>query len=330
MATTEYGTISQRTAAWAATEMLAHAEPVIVMQPYAQTKQIPKNKAASVKFRRPVPFAAATTPLTEGVAPTARAMAYADVTVALLQYGDVVEITDKVQDLAEDPVLKDATMLCGEQAGETTEALTFGVAKGGSSVFYANGTGRTDVNTAVTVTKLRAVTRFLKAQRARFITEKLAGSPNYKTEPIGQAFLAFGHTDLEADIRGLSGFTPVELYGTGQKALPYEIGKIESLRVLLSPLFTPFADGGGDKGTMVSTTGVKADVYPLIIMGKEALGVTVLKGAGAIVPSVLAPGVPRGGDPLGQKGTVGWKTWFAAARLNEAWMTRLEVGATAL
>ena len=40
---------------------------------------------------------------------------------------------------------------------------------------------------------------------------------------------------------------------------------------------------------------------------------------------VLNPNVPRGGDPLGQRGSAGWKASHAAVILNDAWMHRLEV-----
>ncbi|MCD2476522.1 N4-gp56 family major capsid protein, partial [Staphylococcus aureus] len=72
------------------------------------------------------------------------------------------------------------------------------------------------------------------------------------------------------------------------------------------------------------------DVYPIVIVGQDAYGTVALKGATAITPMVLNPGTPRGGDPLGQRGTVGWKTYFTAIRLNEAWMARLEVAVTDL
>ena len=55
MSGSSYGDISQRTAAWAATEMLEHARPIIVLSDYGQSKPMPKNKAEQVKFRRPVP-----------------------------------------------------------------------------------------------------------------------------------------------------------------------------------------------------------------------------------------------------------------------------------
>ncbi len=188
--TTTYGVINQRTAAWAATEMLRHAEPVIVLGKFGVVKPLPKNKADTVKFRRPVPFAAATVPLQEGVTPTAQKMQYEDVTVTLKQYGRPIEITDFVADLAEDPVLKDASMLAGEQAALTTELVAYGAIKGGTNVFYANGTARTAVNTPISLNKQRAVTRSLHAQKAMQATTILGGSPDFSTHPIEAGYIA--------------------------------------------------------------------------------------------------------------------------------------------
>lgn len=330
MAITEYGDISQRTAAWAATEMLAHAEPIIVLGKFGQTKPLPKNKAKEIKFRRPVPFTVSTTQLTEGVTPTAQQMSYEDVDATMGQYGGVCEITDQVADMAEDPVLKDATELSGEQAAETMEMVCYGKIKAGTNVTYGNGSARTDVNTAVSLNKLRAITRSLKAQRAKPVTKMLDGSPHYNTKPIEGGFIAFGHTDLEADIRNLTGFTPVALYGSRQPLCPEEIGAVEGIRFILSPLFTPWADGGGAAGGMKSTTGTYADVYPLLVISKDCYGHVPLKGSAAMKPMVLNPGTPSKSDPLGQKGTVGWKAYYVACILNQAWLMRGEFAVTDL
>jgi N4-gp56 family major capsid protein len=38
---------------------------------------------------------------------------------------------------------------------------------------------------------------------------------------------------------------------------------------------------------------------------------------------------PAASDPLGQRGTVGWKLYTSTVILQEAFMARLEVGSTA-
>jgi N4-gp56 family major capsid protein len=329
MATTTYSGLSQRTNAFAAKEMLAHAEPILCLSKFGMTKPMPKNKANVVKFRRPIPLAVATTPLTEGAPPTAKAMTYEDVTVTLSQYGDIVEITDVVHDLAEDPVLKDSAMMCGEQAAETIETLMWGVLQGGTNVFYANGSARNAVNTAITLNKQRAITRALKAERCKKITSMLSSSVKYGTEAVDAAFIAFAHTDLESDIRDLVGFVPTEKYGS-MKALPYEIGKVEDVRYILTPVLSSIEDAGGVENGMVSAGGVNADIYPVVYAGKDAYGHVALKGANAMTPSIINPGTIDKSDPLGQKGIVGWKTYHKSFIANQAWMARLEVGATAI
>ncbi len=330
MTTTTYGSLSQRTAAYAAVTALKYAEPTLVLQKFGQSKPMPKNKAETIKFRRPVPFGAATTPLTEGVTPSAQAMAYEDVTATLAQYGMPIEITDKVQDLAEDPVLKDAMMLAGDQAGSTIEQVLYGVLKAGTNVFYANGSVRTAVNSVITKPKLRAVVRALDAQKAKKITRVLAPSANYDTAAIEAGYVGVCHTDCKADIRSLDDFVPASKYGSRQPVCAEEFGSVEDVRFVASADLDSWADAGGDKGDMLSTSDSKADVYPILFFGREAFGCVPLKGHEAITPMVLNPNVPRGGDPMGQRGYVSWKTYFAGVILNESWMARLEVGVTAL
>jgi len=332
MSGSTYGDISQRTAAWAANEMLEHARPIIVLSDYGQSKPMPKNKAEQVKFRRPVPYAVSTTQLTEGVTPSSHKTRYEDVPATLGQYGDLAEITDKVDDLSEDPVLRDMSVLSGEQAAETIEMVTWGVIKGGTNVVYAasSDSARTDVADPISLNAQRTCTRFLKAQRGRKITSKMGSSTQYGSEAVDAAFIAFGHSDLESDIRDMPGFVPTEKYGS-MKPLAYECGKVEDVRYVLTPLLEAFADAGDTaSGTGMVTSGTKVDVYPVVVIAKESYGLVPLKGSGAIHPTVLNPGVPSKSDPLGQRGFVGWKTWFVAVVLNQAWMVRMEVGTTDL
>jgi N4-gp56 family major capsid protein len=75
-----------------------------------------------------------------------------------------------------------------------------------------------------------------------------------------------------------------------------------------------------------NTTGA-VDVYPVLFFARDAYGLVPLKGATSLTPMVVNP-KPSVNDPLGQRGTVGWKTMQGAIILNDAWMARLEVGAS--
>lgn len=326
--------VSPRTNVYAEREMLKHAGPVMVLDKFGMTRPMPKNKTQTIKFRRPKVFTAATTPLVEGVTPTSTQFQYEDVEATIKQYGQVVEVTDVIEDTHEDPVLNDASQQAGENIGRTMEALTYGVIRAGTNVYYANGTARNAVNTPVSLSKIRAVVRGLKAQKAMKHTKILDGSVNYATRPIEASFVAVHHTDLEADIRNLAGFIPVAQYGSRKPISEYEIGSVEDVRFICSPDLEPFADAGGAFGgsgtDMVTTSGTNADVYPILVFGKESYGIVPLRGQGAVSPTILRPGKPDKSDPLGQRGYVGWKTWHTAVILNQVWLARLEVAATNL
>ena len=95
------------------------------------------------------------------------------------------------------------------------------------------------------------------------------------------------------------------------------MGTIENFRFILSPYYAPVDDGSGN------------DIYQIVILGQDCFGTVPLKGKNSIQNFVLNPGTARSGDPLGQRGSVGWKTWFAALITNQAWMARLETSALA-
>ena len=79
---------------------------------------------------------------------------------------------------------------------------------------------------------------------------------------------------------------------------------------------------------MRSTSGTLADVYPIIYIARDAYGIVPLKGKDSITPMVVNP-KPAAGDPLAQRGTVGWKAWQSALILQDAFLVRAEVAATA-
>ena len=328
MALTGYGDISPAVAASAAVEMLKRGQPHLIIQQFGQAKPLGKNQTDTQKFRRYERLAAATTALTEGVTPSGSSPTTTPYTATLAQYGDFLELTDVIADLHTDPVLQEFSAIIGEQAALTVETIAFGILKAGTTLFRANGSARTDINTPLTLNLQRKVTRGLKRQLARPFTSKISSSPNFGAESVLPSFIALIHPDLEPTVEGLQGFKSVSDYGA---MTPHnsEIGAVGNCRYLTSTVFESWADGGGAKsgsGTeMVSTSGTSADVYPIIYLSPDAFGVVPLKGKNAITPMVLNPNKPRGGDPLAQRGSVGWKTYFTTVILNQSWMARGEV-----
>jgi N4-gp56 family major capsid protein len=328
MPTMTTGDIGLRTAGYISAELLKRANPHLVMQPFLQTKPIPRNSSQTVKFRRYEALAAASTNITEGVTPPGSTITSTDYNATLDQIGDWVGITDQVQDTHEDPIIMEYQDILAEQAALTVETKLFYVLRGGSNVFRANGTQRDHINTTLTKNLQQKVTRLFKRQNARVITKKLSSDARMDTVSVKPSFIAFCHPDLEPVVQGLAGFKDVVDYGGSMTPYPTEIGSVGDVRYLTSTVISSWADAGGTKAgsgtTMVSTTGTSADVYPIIYISADCAAVTPLKGSSALTPFVKNPGEPREGDQLGQRGWIGWKSYFAALILNQAWIARVE------
>ena len=325
---TEYGDISPRVAVHAQRQLLERGVASMVFEKFGQGKPVPMKSSLVTKFRRYSALPFATTPLTEGVTPSSKQMAAVDITATLVQYGDLLTISDIVQDTHEDPVMMEAMELLGEQASQTIETIRFDILKAGTNVHYANGATRAGINTAYTKARQRAIVRSLKSQNAKYISKSIKSTPSWGTEQVQPSFIGVIHPDMEGVIRDFEGFVPAEKYGT---AKPYEteLGKVEDVRYVCSTIIQPWADAGAAAGaTLMSTSGTSADVYPVLVFGRDAYGIVPLKGRNSITPSVLNAGTPSKSDPLGQRGHASWKAMTTAAILNDNWMARAECAVT--
>lgn len=331
-----YGDISPRTAAYVAKQLLERGQYLMTIERFGQAKPIPKNNTQTVTFRRYESLPRATSPLAEGVPPTGSRLVKTDISAVLQQYGDWIPITDVIADTHEDPVLQETTDLAGEQAAETIEAIRISKLTGGTNVFYAGAVAsRLLVNSTVSRGDLRRITRALNKYKARTISRIVKASAMIATEPVAPAFFAMCHTDLDADIRNINGFVSSEYYSNADSALPGEIGKVENIRFITTPMFDPWLAAATSISSttwlsngVVPSVGAAPDVYPILIVGQNAYGIVPLQGANAVTPMVKNPGQPSVGDPVGQIGFVSWKTWQTAVILNNLWMARLETVAT--
>ena len=342
-----YGDISPAVAAYSVVRMLDRAMPYLCFEKFGQTYPLPTNSTQTAKFRRYFLSGAtgaagtgsgsfyipiATTPLVEGVTPSGSTLANQDYTANLAQYGDYITITDVVMDTHTDPVLQSATDILGEQAAVTVETIRYNVLKAGTNVFYGNQVaGRTSVITAISLADQRRVTTSLNRQNAKRITSVVASTADYNTKSVEAAYVAVVHPDLETDIRTMTGFKPTADYGPHTTPWENEIGSVEQVRYISTTVAAPIVDAGGTAVTnslRFTTANTACDIYPVLYFARDAFGIVPLKGKSSMTPMVVNP-KPAQGDPLAQRGTVGWKLWTTTIILQELFMARLEVGATA-
>jgi N4-gp56 family major capsid protein len=323
-----YGDISAGTAAYVVVQLLIRAQPYLVLEKFLDPYVIPNNKTTTAYWRRYEALPEVTVPLSEGVTPVGTNLTTTVYSATLVQWGDYVPLTDVIQDTHVDPVFSEVQDLISEQAARSIEKMRYGILNGGTNVFYAGAptvTSRDAVVTAITLGLVRLANRALQNQNASPITKVLAAGPNYNTTPVESGYVYICHPNLEADIRGLAGFVNVKNYARPPIS-EHELGSVERARFIVTTMAEPFLGAGGSS-TSVLNTGGKADVYPILALAQHCAGAVPLKGASAIVPMVVNP-KPSVSDPLGQRGSVGWKSMQTAVILNQAFMGRCEVAAS--
>lgn len=335
MATNAYGTgNSNPTNSYAVGKLLRSADAVEVIDRFVHTIPVPKNKNESVTLSRTVTPDPNVNEVTEGVNPTPRALTYEQVTKVFEEFAEVFATTSRQAELGEFNVLMDSKDRMVDLLKRTREKNAWYEFRAGTSRIFNSSahTSRNQVNGALSLGRIRVAVRTLQNNRAMVIREMTKGSININTTPVEPAYISLSHTDTQADIRALSGFTVAPRVGGLKEGIPQLFGYVENVCFITSPEFEPFyAEGAAIGATGMRTQGgVSVDVYPYLIFGKEALGKCSLAGTeggeGAVEMNVLDKADKS--DPTNQRRLVSCRWWDAPVILNNNWLVRIECGAT--
>jgi len=323
-----------RTNTYAELDLLERARPQLVLDLGADLKPMPMNKADSVTFRRAVNAVVSLSVVTEGVTPASRALAYEDVKGTLGEYAEVFEITSRMDELGEDKAVRDSADILADLVANTKEAVAWAAyIIGTNAVFAGAATVRSEVLSPLKLGDLQMATRSLMAAKAQRFTTVDNGGLNENTYPIEAAFYAFCHTDLQPDVRNIAGFRTTAEYGGKKIVSEYEFGAVENVRFLCTPQLSPIINDGGEltAENIKSELGVNADVYPVIVCGKHALGSVDLKGTGAKGFGGAKINVLNGADkadPTNQRCYVAVRWYDLKLILNQEWAVRIESACT--
>lgn len=308
MATTQtYGGLTAEQKTFYDRTLLSRLLPELVYAKYGQKKPMPKREGDTVNFRKFNSLAAATTPLTEGVTPEGKSLNITAITATVAQYGDFIEISDKIDMVGIDPVLTETGQLLGEQAGLTLDTVARDIVVAGTNVQYAGGkTSRATVTATdvLTSTEARKAVRTLRKAHVKPID--------------GKYYVGLVGADGEFDLMNDPLWQDVSKYAASSQIFDGEIGKLGGVRFVRDGNNKIFEGAGASS----------ADVQCTMIIGKDAYGVIDVEGSSK--PEMIVKPHGSGGttDPLNQRATSGWKALYTTKRLNELAMVRIEHGVT--
>lgn len=286
-------------------ELLRHKQKMHLK--FAQKKAMPRNAGDTVSFRKIVKLEPALTPLTEGVTPDGNSIAMTEILAGTEQYGDYIYFTDKLNFQAIDPVVLEYTAELADQANETLDILAREALSTGTNVMFAGGKTARDALTdddKLTVRDVRKVVRFFRKNYVKPI-------PGTNGD-----YACLISPDTEFDFFDDPEFRQIADYGGNVKPiLDNEIGRFHNVRFFMTPNAKVF-EGEGAEGV---------DVHGAIFLGKNAYGVTEIKGEGDVEQINKPLGSEGSNDPLNQRGSIGWKVnAFGLVRLEELALVRYE------
>ena len=286
--------------------LIENAEPELVHDQWAQTRDIPQNGGKTIEFRKYDQLPKALTPLTEGVTPEGQEMKVTKLEATVKQYGGFVALSDLLILTAIDNNIVEASELIGSQAGRTLDTISREVMNAGTNVQYAEGqvTSRAAITSdmKLTVKAVKKAVRLLKKQNAKRINGYFYGIIN---------------PDCSFDLTEDEKFVEVVKYKNPERIYNGEIGAIEGVRFVETTEAKIFAEAGA--------SGI--DVYSTLILAANAYATTKIKGGGleTIIKQLGSAGTA---DPLDQRATVGWKALKVTEILSQQYMVRIETAST--
>ena len=291
-------------------KLLSVAEQNLVWYNFGDKKPIPARGGKSIEFRRfeKITVTAGSYTLTEGTPPTETQATISTVSATISQYGQFSKINDVLDLQSFDPVIAEFTEKYGIAMAEAVDIVVRDVVDNTTTIQYADAatvTGTSGAGAVGSGNYLDAA-ELLEARR----TLRRA---NAKPVMDGK-FVCFIHPDNAKDL-----FEDPDIVTAFQYAAPREsnnplfsgvLGDWMGIRFVESTIVQVLASNGMSG----------ADIYEVVMLGKEAFAITELGGQQAKIYVQKPGGVS---DPLEQYSTIGWKTALAAVILNQNFLVAI-------
>ena len=289
------------------------AKTKFVYAQFGQKKPLPRNSGKTISWRRYNLFTpnATTQALTEGVVPTEQNLSQTTVNATVSQYGAYVKISDLLDMTALDSVVRDSSVLLGEQLGTVVDWVTRDAMLATTSVQYAGGAANANAITSssvMTVAEIRKAVRTLKKNKAR----PFNGGR-------GDHFICIVSPDVAYDLQSDTDWKAVRQYQDKEAIYSGELGSMFGV-VFVESTEAYFA---------ANTAQTPVTIHHSLIFGADAYGIVDIEGSGGIKTYVKPAGSAGTSDPLNQISTVGAKVMaYAAKVLNPAWIIDIQTAAS--
>lgn len=241
--------------------------------------------------------------LVEGVTPASAAFSFATITATPTQYGLYVEVSDQLLNVAPVDILGKAAIEVRNNLARVIDQVIQAEVVAGTNVQWGSvdHTSRSTLDATDTMT-------------GAYLNKAAIKLKSLDAPQFDGYYVAIAHPLVAGDLKAESNGAWIEFskYTTPEKLFKGEIGALYGVRIVESSNVQSFAS--------------TVTVYPTMVMGKGAYGVADFSSAEVLYSPLGA----SKSDPLAQRATVGAKVFFAAKRLQEDALVRIESAATAV
>lgn len=297
MAATSSTTLAADLQTYFSKKLLSQAKYKTVLDQFAHVEKIPGASSKTISFTQYADLSPATTPLTEGTAPTDTALSASAITATIDQLGAYVTLTDLAELTVKHPVVQKTTELLGVQAARSYDRTINSVVVAGTSVVYPGAIAARANITASSYLTFAEIRKAVATLRNNGAQEFDDGNFVLVVDPSVE-------TDLMADTTFQSTVVRNNL-GTGGENYKGTVTKFAGVTVVRS--------------NNIPTISSTATVHTSYMFGRNAYAVSDLQSL-----QMYKEGPGSVSDPLHQKMTMGWKVGFKAVILNNSFMVRLE------
>jgi len=311
---------------------LYEASHYLVWYLFAQKAPYMEGNGDKVKWRRILRLDSTPKRLEQAVTNTGQRMDKVDLLMTVDWYGDHVLYSDRVIFENRDPVLKQATKVLGDQAGEMLDKVLRNVYVAGTNVLYAAddagtiGAARSNVAGRINNRILDKAIRNLRMNRAKPWKKSIAAGPGQGTVPVRDAWPAITDAETLYDLElYVAGYRSVHEYGQFNKLHESEQGCYKNIRFFLTDNGISWNTGSTTIPTGIDYTTSNVNVHATVIFGQDAIGAVRLGGKDTPVEFIAhKPGSAGSADPLNQRGSAGWKAPQAGKILDQTQIIRVE------
>jgi N4-gp56 family major capsid protein len=277
-------------------KLLEYVKAKLVARQFGQKRNIRENTGRTITFTKFAPLPESTTPLTDQPTPaTGKTMSTQQISAVVEEYGDYIDLDEFTDVTSYVPLLSEAVELLADQANRTLDAIAMNEITAGTNVIYPNGKIDPDELTSDDI-----------------ITKDIIGSGKAILEDADIPPFPDGYYVCLIHPNKLNQlFTPAELIqlSLASKSI-FETGNILAYNGVKFVSTTRMP-------VYVNAATTPIDIYKTILLGPNSYGVIDVSGKTLQMTYTNT-------DKLGRIKTPGWKAYFAAKRLNEDAMVRIE------